>query len=203
VSYSFSTGDEQGKDEWDRFFGMIRILDADHTGLLVVDVQEKLMKVMERRHQVTDNILKLLHLSQLYRHSIILTEQYPKWLGPTLPEITASIPTYELIKKMHFDCCSEDAFIERLYSKGLKKIIITGVEAHICIFQTCVSLLERGYTVHVPQDAIDSRTNENLHVGLELMNKAGAIITSTETIIYQILKKAGTDEFKKMLKLMK
>jgi len=178
-------------------------LDTDNTGLLVVDVQEKLMQVMGRRQQVTDNIVKLLHLSQLYKHPIILTEQYPKWLGPTLPEIAAPIPTYEPIRKMHFDCCDEDAFIERLESEGLKNIIITGVEAHICIFQTCVSILERGYAVHVPRDAVDSRTNENLHVGLELMNKAGALITSTETIIYQILKKAGTNEFKKMLKLMK
>ena len=182
---------------------MIRLLDADHTGLLVVDVQEKLMQVMGRRQEVTDNIVKLLHLSQLYKRPIIFTEQYPKWLGPTLPEITALIPTCEPITKMHFNCCDEDAFIERLDLEDLNNIVITGVEAHICVFQTCVSILERGYTVHVPQDAVDSRTNENLHVGLELMNKAGALITSTETVIYQILKKAGTDEFKKMLKLMK
>ncbi len=182
---------------------MITLLDADHTGLLVVDVQEKLMQVMRRRQQVTDNIVKLLHLSQLYRRPVILTEQYPKWLGPTLPEIIAPLRTYEPIRKMHFNCCDEDVFIERLESEGLKNIVITGVEAHICIFQTCVSILERGYRVHVPQDAVDSRTNANLHVGLELMNKAGALITSTETVIYQILKKAGTDEFKKMLKLMK
>ena len=182
---------------------MIRLLDVDKTGLLVVDVQEKLMKVMGRRQQVTDNIVKLMQLSKLYTHPIILTEQYPKWLGPTLPEITTFIPKYKPITKMHFDCCDEDAFIERLDSESLKNIVITGVEAHICIFQTCVSILERGYTVHVPQDAVDSRTSENLHVGLELMSKAGAFITSTETVIYQILKKAGTDEFKKMLKLMK
>jgi nicotinamidase-related amidase len=182
---------------------MMTLLDTNNTGLLVVDVQEKLMQVMGRRQQVIDNIVKLLHLSQLYKHPITLTEQYPKWLGPTLPEITAVIPTYEPISKMHFNCCDEDGFIERLDSQGLKNIIITGVEAHICIYQTCVSILERGYAVHVPQDAVDSRTSENLRVGLDLMDKAGAFITSTETVIYQILKKAGTSEFKKMLKLMK
>ena len=178
-------------------------MDIDNTGLLVVDVQDKLMQVMGRRQQVIDNIVRLLHLSLLYKRPIIVTEQYPKWLGPTLPEIASLVPTDEPIRKMHFDCCDEDAFIERLDSEGLKNIVITGVEAHICIFQTCVSMLERGYTVHVPQDAVDSRTSENLRVGLDLMDKAGALVTSTETVIYQILKKAGTSEFKKMLKLMK
>ncbi len=90
-----------------------------------------------------------------------------------------------------------------LDSEGLRNVIITGVESHICVFQTCVSILERGYRVHVPQDAVDSRTNENWRVGLDLMKQAGAVITSTETVIYQILKKAGTKEFKQMLKVMK
>ena len=104
---------------------------------------------------------------------------------------------------MHFNCCDTDTFNERIDSEGVKNMIVTGVESHICIFQTCVSLLERGYNVHVPQDAIDSRTEENRQVGLRLMEKAGALITGTETVIYQILKKAGTKEFKKMLKIMR
>lgn len=182
---------------------MIRLLDTKNTGLLVVDVQEELMPVMMRRQSVIDNIGKLIHLARLYKLPVILTEQYSKWLGPTLSEITNSLPAYEPVKKMHFNCCDEVAFNQRLESAGLKNIILAGVEAHICIFQTCVSILERGYTVHVPQDAVDSRTDDNLRVGLELMNKAGALITSTETVIYQILKKAGTNEFKKMLKLIR
>ena len=85
----------------------------------------------------------------------------------------------------------------------MRNVIITGVESHICVFQTCVSILERGYRVHVPQDAVDSRTDENWRVGLDLMKQAGAVITSTETVIYQILKKTGTKEFEKMLKVMR
>ncbi len=96
-----------------------------------------------------------------------------------------------------------DAFNDRLDSEGSKNLVVTGVESHICVFQTCVSMLEKGYKVHVPQDAVDSRTDENWRVGLELMKKEGVSITSTETVIYQILKKAGTKEFKKMLKLLK
>ncbi|MCP4669467.1 MAG: hydrolase [Deltaproteobacteria bacterium] len=182
---------------------MMRLLGRENTGLLVVDVQDKLMQVMGRKQRVVDNVLKLLHLSKIFDLPVIVTEQYPKWLGPTLPEIGASLPAVEPISKMHFNCCDVDAFRDRLESEGVENLIMTGVESHICVFQTCLSLIERGHKVHVPQDAVDSRTEENWHVGLGLMNKAGAYITSTEAIIYQILKKAGTKEFKEMLKLVK
>jgi len=181
----------------------MKLLEREQTGLIVVDVQAKLMGVMGRKQRVMENVIRLLQLSKLFALPIILTEQYPKWLGPTLPEITEDFPDDEPIAKLHFNCCDVDAFNERLDSAGLKNIILTGVESHICIFQTCVSLIEKGYQVHVPQDAVDSRTDENWGVGLELMRKAGAFITSTETVIYQILKKAGTPEFKQMSKFVK
>jgi len=170
---------------------------------LIIDVQEKRMEVMGQKKRVTDNIVKLLNLSRLYDLPVILTEQYPKWLGPTLPEVKEFLPGCEPIDKLHFNCCDVDTFNARLESKNLKNIILTGVESHICVFQTCFSLLEKGYRVHVPQDAIDSRTEENRRVGLELMKETGALITSTEAVIYQILKKAGTKEFKEMLKIIK
>ena len=88
-------------------------------------------------------------------------------------------------------------------NNGFENIILVGVESHVCIFQTCVSMLARGYQVHVPQDAVDSRTDENRQVGLSLMKGAGAFVTSTEAVIYQILKKAGTKAFKKMLSLIR
>jgi nicotinamidase-related amidase len=178
-------------------------LDKEKTGLLIIDVQEKLMQVMGRRQRVADNIAKLVLLSKLFDFPVILTEQYPKWLGPTLPEVAESLPACQPISKLHFNCCDVDAFNHRLDSEDLRNVIITGVESHICVFQTCVSFLKRGYRVHVPQDAVDSRTNENWRVGLDLMKQAGAVITSTETVIYQILKKAGTKEFKQMLKVIK
>jgi nicotinamidase-related amidase len=181
----------------------MKLLEQENTGLLIIDVQEKLMGVMGRRQIVIDNIIKLLHLAKLFDLPVILTEQYPKWLGTTLPEIKESLPTYEPISKLHFNCCNVEAFNSGLDSAGLENIIITGVESHICIFQTCVSILEKGHNIHVPQDAVDSRTDENWRIGLELMKSAGALITSTETVIYQILKRAGTKEFKKMLKIIK
>ena len=178
-------------------------LEKENTGLLIIDVQEKLMQVMGQRQRIVENIKKLVLLSKLFDFPVILTEQYPKWLGPTIPEVAESLPGYEPISKLHFNCCDLDAFNHRLDSEGLSNVIITGVESHICVFQTCFSILERGYRVHVPQDAIDSRTDENWRVGLDLMKQAGAVITSTETVIYQVLIKAGTKEFKQMLKVMK
>ena len=178
----------------------MKLLDREKTGLLVIDVQEKLMEVMSRQQRVVDNVKKLLELSHLFHLPVMLTEQYPKWLGTTLPDIKESLPVYDPIGKLHFNCCYVSAFNERLDSEGLKSIIIVGVESHVCVFQTCISLLDRGYQVHVPQDAVDSRTEENCRVGLDLMGRAGAFISSTETVIYQLLKKAGTKEFKKMLK---
>ena len=161
------------------------------------------MEVMALKQRVIENIIKLLHLSKLFALPVILTEQYPKWLGPTVHEIKDILPSYDPITKLHFNCCDVDAFSARLDKEDLKNIVVTGVESHICVFQTSLSLLQRGYQVHVPQDAAGSRTDENWRVGLELMRRAGVIITSTETVIYQVLKKAGTKEFKEMLKIIK
>ncbi len=181
----------------------MELLNRENTGLLIIDIQEKLMEVMGRKQEIIENIIKLLHLSELFNLPLILTEHYPRWLGPTLDEVREFLPTYEPITKMHFNCCDVDAFNDRLEGERLQSVIVTGVESHICIFQTCVCLLQRGYPVHVPQDAVDSRTDENWRVGLGLLRQAGAHITSTETVIYQILEKAGTKEFKKMLKILK
>lgn len=161
------------------------------------------MQVMGQKQRIIENINKLLLLSKLYKLPVVLTEQYPKWLGSTIPEIQESLPAYEPVSKLHFNCCEVDTFNERLDSEDLKTIIVAGVESHICIFQTCVSLLEKGYQVHIPQDAVGSRTDENWRIGLELSKNAGAVITTTESVIYQILKKAGTKEFKQMLKVLK
>ena len=104
---------------------------------------------------------------------------------------------------MDFNCCEADDFNRRLESLYVENIILAGVETHICVFQTCFSLQKQGLQVHVPQDAVDSRTDENRRIGLGLMRDAGAVVTSTETIVYQVLKKAGTKEFKTMLRMIR
>lgn len=181
----------------------ISLLSHEKTGLIIVDAQERLMQVMDNPDRVTDRVLKLLNLSRLFSLPVILTEQNPTLLGSTIPAVKAMLPEYTPIEKLDFDCCNVDAFNQRLQEKALRNIILTGVETHICIFQTCVSLMQRGYTVHVPHHAVDSRTADNWHIGLSLMREAGAVITSAETVIFQILKRAGTPEFREMLKVVK
>jgi nicotinamidase-related amidase len=181
----------------------ISLLNKEDTGLVIVDVQEKLAGVMGQRERVVDRVSKLLDLARVFQLPVIVTEQNPQFLGSTLPAIQEFLPTYDPIEKLHFDCCAIDAFNHEIEEKGLRNIILTGIETHICVFQTCVSLLEKGYRVHVPHHAVDSRTESNWQVGLSLMQEAGATITSTETIIFQILKKAGTSEFKALLKTIK
>jgi nicotinamidase-related amidase len=177
--------------------------EKEHSGMVIVDVQAKLMSVMRRGKTITENIIKLLTLSGLFNLPVLVTEQYPRMMGSTLPEIKKSLPAYEPLEKMYFNCCAVSDFNNRLGSAALKNILLTGAEAHVCILQTCLSLLEQGYNVHVPRDAVDSRTEENWHTGLDMMQRAGAVITSTETVIFQMLKRAGTHEFKKMLKVIK
>ncbi len=181
----------------------ISLLNIEYTGLVIVDVQEKLMAVMRRKETIAVNVIRLIHLAKLFNLPIIITEQYPRMIGTTLPEIKEVLPIYDPIEKMDFNCCAVDSFNQRLKSADLKNIILAGVEAHICVFQTCVSLLMKGYKVHVPQDAVDSRTEENWRVGIDLMKESGTVIASVETIVFQILKKAGTKEFKEMLRMIK
>jgi nicotinamidase-related amidase len=181
----------------------ISLLSKENTGLLIVDAQEKLMGVMGNPDRVSNRIVELLQLARVFNLPVILTEQYSKWLGPTIPAVKAALPEYSPIEKLDFDCCNVDLFNTRLKATALDNIILVGVETHICVFQTCISLLKKGYTVHVPHHAVDSRTKDNWDIGLALMKEAGAVITSTETVIFQIMKRAGTKEFKEMLKVVK
>lgn len=181
----------------------IKLLDKLQTGLVVVDIQTKLMNVMRQKDRVLGNTLKLIYLAKLFNIPIVVTEHCSKMIGTTLPEIKKALPKTAPIEKTDFNCCAVEPFMQALKSDGLINIILTGVESHICILQTCLDLLDKGYIVHIPRDAVDSRTEENWLMALNLMEKAGAVITSTETVIFQILKKAGTKEFKEMLKLIK
>ncbi len=173
------------------------------TALVIIDVQDKLMGVMGRRGDMTAGLIKLCHLAQTFDLPLILTEQYSKWLGPTVPEIKEVLPSYAPIEKLDFDCGAVDHFNRALAETGPKHVILTGVESHVCVLQTAQTLAARGYQVYVPRDAVDSRTEDNWRVGLDLMKEAGATITSAETVIFQMLKRAGTNEFKTMMKVVK
>lgn len=179
-------------------------IEADNSILVVVDFQEKLAMAMKEEilDNTLKNIIKLINLSKIYSIPIVITEQYPKGLGNTLQEIKSLIEE-EPIEKIHFSCVQEEKFINKINQYGRKKIILTGMETHVCVWQTTLDLIVRGFYVYVPKDGVCSRKKEDWKTGLVLMQQAGGIITCTETLIFQILKKAGTPEFKKMLEFVK
>jgi nicotinamidase-related amidase len=178
-------------------------LNRDEAVLVIVDIQERLAAVMNERKRVVDNCLHLIELAKLLKIPVILNEQYPKGLGPTVSEIRETLQPYEPIEKLSFSCCKGPLFMERLKETGRKKVILAGMETHVCVLQTCLGLAEAGYTVHVVNDAICSRTKENFKTAIEFMRDAGAAITCTETVLFQLLEKAGTEEFKIISKRIK
>ncbi|MCG6552903.1 MAG: hydrolase [Candidatus Magnetominusculus sp. LBB02] len=174
------------------------MLTAVNSAIVIVDIQERLAAAMPDRDKVTANALHMIELAKLMSIPIIVTEQYPKGLGPTVSEIKDSLPVYEPIEKTFFSACAEAGFNEILRRFAKKQVVLCGIETHICVLQTCLDLIVEGYEVHAVSDCTSSRTQENKAVGLGQMQQTGAVITSTETVIFQLLARAGTDEFKIM-----
>jgi nicotinamidase-related amidase len=179
------------------------LLDKDDAVLLIIDVQERLAAVMEQKDKVAKNIQHLIELAKMVKMPVVVTEQYSKGLGGTVPELRSAISGYQPIEKISFDSCGQTGFLEELKKHGRKTAVITGMETHICVLQTCLGLLRAGMNAHVVDDAVCSRTAENWRTGLELMRDAGAVVTCTETVLFQLLKVAGTEEFKKISQRIK
>lgn len=178
-------------------------IERENTLLVIVDVQERLAAVMTERLKVTANILHLIEASRLLHFPLMVTEQYPKGLGPTIAEIKEALPAYKPVEKLAFSCCGEPSFVRAIRETGKKKVILCGMETHVCVLQTCIGLLRDGYDVHVVKDAVCSRTEENFRTGIEFMRDAGAVITGTETALFQLLGAAGTEEFRAISKRIK
>jgi len=178
-------------------------LDRDEVVLVIVDIQEKLAAVMSEKQKVIDNCLHLIELSKLQGIPVIVTEQYPKGLGPSVGEIKNSLDDYRPVEKITFGCCDEPSFLERIAATRRSKVVLTGMETHVCVLQTCIGLMKGGYIVHPVDDAICSRKKQNFSTALEYMRQAGAVITCTETVLFQLLFKAGTEEFKSIAKRIK
>ena len=172
------------------------LLDMSNAALLIIDIQERLAVVMDKKDQVVRNTLHLVELAKMQNVPVVVTEQYPKGLGRTLPEISAALPSYLPIEKVSFNCCGEATFNEQIRRLGKKKIVVTGMETHICVLQTSVGLLQEGFDVHLVQDAVCSRTKANWKSGVQFIRDAGGVITNTETALFQLLGVAGTQEFK-------
>ncbi|MGI6452050.1 MAG: isochorismatase family protein [Syntrophomonadaceae bacterium] len=174
-----------------------------NTVLVIIDLQEKLLAAMNERNIVCNNTRLLLEAAHLFDIPVVITEQYPKGLGPTVQEIKEVLPEkYYFIEKTAFSAYTEE-MQQTLSSIGKNTVIVTGSETHVCVFQTVRHLLEADYNVHVALDAVCSRFSVNYHNGLDLMKEMGAVINNTETILFDLLQRSGTPEFKKISPLLK
>ena len=179
-------------------------LKKDGTVLVIVDVQERLVPAMDEhiRQQVINNIRTLAEAARILDLPVLATEQYPKGLGATVPEL-ASYAEAPIIEKSSFSCCGEENFLNALERKKARQILLVGMEAHVCVFQTLLDLQGRGYQVHLVRDAICSRRKTDFLTALESAQLAGATVTTTEMALFQLLLKAGTAEFKAVSALIK
>ena len=180
-------------------------LERDKAVLVVIDVQEKLCVAMDETvlKQLVKNVGILLDSAAELNIPVLVTEQYVKGLGPTLAELKEKTAATSCFEKMAFSCCGSAEFVAALKSTGRTQIIITGMETHVCVLQTVIELREAGLDVHVVKDAVMSRSKQNWQTAIHSMMLAGAIPTSTESALFQLLKVAGTDEFKKLSKLVR
>lgn len=181
-------------------------LNKDDTLLLVIDLQERLVPAMYDKDSLLTQVEVLLNVAKVFDLPVIVTEQYPKGLGPTVASLVSFIQSEKLnadvFDKIHFTAMTTEVK-ERLIQYDRKQVIVIGAETHVCIFQTVRDLLSEGYEVFVPHDAVDSRSIENKKVALALFREMGAVVTSTETILFDLLQVAGTTEFKKLSALIK
>jgi nicotinamidase-related amidase len=181
-----------------------RRLQAEQCALVVVDMQEKLLPPIFEKDRLLRNAQLLLRLANILDLPVMAATQYTKGLGPVVPEIASLLPG-KAFDKLEFNCFGADAFCGAVKSmpKHRNTLLVCGMETHICVMQTALEALNRGYLVHVASDAVSSRAEWNWKVGLRRMEAAGAVISSTEMIIYELLHNSGTAAFKEMLKHLK
>jgi nicotinamidase-related amidase len=181
-------------------------LQRSNAVLAIIDVQEKLMPVISQHQQIETNIERLIRGCHILGVPVLLTEQYVKGLGQTVPRLRQAleeISSYSPIEKSCFSSYRCDDFRGGLRNLQRRQVIITGIEAHVCVYQTVQDLLEGGFEVSIVADAVSSRTPENKAVALQRMTSDGAKLSSTEMALFELLVAAGTDEFRAISKLVK
>jgi isochorismate hydrolase len=177
-------------------------LTAENAALVVIDVQEKLMNVMPRRAEILASIQKLIGAARVLKLPTLVTAQYIKGLGPVCAEITKATPGITPIEKITFSCCGSEEFLRAVKHLRLQRIILRGIEAHVCIQQTAIDLM-KDYIVYIAADAVCSRQRHDHKVAIERLRDCGAIITTIESAVFELLRESGTEQFKQILPLFK
>ena len=179
------------------------LLDRNQTALLVIDIQGRVHAAMCFGPQVEQNAVKLIRGFQILQVPIYLTEQYPQGLGHTIPAVTEALSGAQPLQKMSFSCCGNNELMTALQANGVHQVVLCGIETHVCVSQTAHDLLAQGFQVHVVRDAVSSRREGDHNNALERMRAAGAIITTTEAALFELMVRADIAEFKRISALVK
>ncbi len=171
--------------------------------LLIVDIQQAMLKVIDTWKKVTQKVNQLTQVAETLGIPILLTEQYSKGLGATIPEVSGQISSPKVFHKEHFSACLESGFLSLIKSYHRHKIVVVGMEAHVCVLQTGLDLIREGYQLQLVADGVASRTTQNRDIALDLFREAGAVITSAEIVIFQWARGANTEDFRKILPIVK
>ena len=182
---------------------MSSFLQPEDCCLVVVDVQDKLAAVMHKKSELIANICKLIKIAKALGIKIILCQQAPKALGQTVSEISELLLDNQPINKSSFSCCDQVKFNSRLAASERKQILLCGIEAHVCVYQTAVDLSSAGYNVTVLTDCVSSRTPENKQIGLNRMRQENAKISSVEMLLFELLRTSEHPKFRELSKLIK
>jgi nicotinamidase-related amidase len=182
-----------------------RPLEVEQCALIVVDMQKKLLPPIWEKERLVRNVQLLIRLAGILKIPSIVTTQYAKGLGETVPDIADLLPDTPSIDKLMFSCFGSDAFCSTLKRLPGHRttVLLCGMETHICVMQTALGALREGYLVHVASDAVSSRTELNWKIGLERVRAAGAILSSAEMMLYELLRSSGAPAFKELLPYLK
>jgi nicotinamidase-related amidase len=179
------------------------LANAEDSVLLVIDPQEKLVRMIHNREEVVENIARLIKFAAIFDIPVVLTEHYPQGLGYSVDEVKGVLTSYQPVLKRIFSCFGVPEFREALEATGRKRLLVVGIETHICVWQTVMDALHYGYAVQVVADGVGTRKSVDHETALARMRQAGVVVTTSEALIYEVTYRADTEEFKKVLDLVK
>ena len=179
------------------------MLKTSDTALAIIDVQGRLASIVHEKEELFRNLQILIGGAKALELPILWLEQYPKGLGPTVPEVADLLPGQKPLEKLCFSACGQEHFPEKLRESGRRQVLIAGIETHVCVYQTTRDLLDRGYHVEVVADAVSSRQPESKQIALARIRDEGAAVTSVEMALFELLRTAEAAQFKEIAQLVK
>ncbi|HOT48625.1 MAG: hydrolase [Pseudomonadota bacterium] len=179
------------------------LLSQEDSVLMVIDMQGNLYESMQDKSFLLENVRKLVRGMQVFGIPVIVTEQIPEKLGPTIEPVVSLLPDAPRIPKSDFSCCGEEKIMKALKALERQQVLLCGIETHVCVYQTAVDLLGFGYDVHLVADAVSSRTVLNREIGIRKLRDEGARLASTEMVLFELIRTADDPKFKEIFRIVK